>query len=791
MSSSTTASSTPMSTAPMMHYGYGGGAMAYIDNMLMFQSMSMIQSVFEKRNFTITNLLLIAFLLSFDAIRKALAKCASQIDFVAVAKWLSNLFASININFRKVKEDRQEYTLTPYVTLKFTPTTSFWEGALMNRDENGAEIKYTKTHSKTLTQKNVYEYKMKETYANVSIISDKFQAHFKQSLDITSVVINGHSRLESIDTSCCKSLVLSDNKDATSFSDLLPFPVFVREFKSIVHSMQGKDMTSLQNALPKNTNVDEIKRFFRTKTVRATYKSQYTGSDMVAYFAHDDTYSDFYSSHIVEFYIAMIPSLLKRYPKWDLVHGFYEFIYINTMCDPYFQELKKNKKPFWTRKAANLFGCDVSNALDKVSDLKGSIMRLVKYGDELRADILNKKLPDYDNVTTFLCAQLFPETCQLDDKVADDESKHQQDVILYGDIDAWLAYVQDASSNTSHKSTTSQENQVYILKVVEEVVKETKHNPEYDDWEAAIEKMKSVQQPQPGGQQPQVNLPSPPPKNIVTEKVVSKIGVDHINSVKRDICNLYLRKDDKQKLLNCLLQYKENKERLKELGIPNKLGIMLYGEPGTGKSSTIQAIATFLQKNIYYIQMNEVKTNQQLHGLFNYVTKKCADGGIIVMEDIDAMTHVVHKRASGYSSDSDSIDIPNTHDSCKSLNMSSSDALTLEFFLNILQGSLTADDTVFITTTNHLEKLDPAFYRDGRFDIKIEMKAADHHQISEIFRRFFDRNLSHDVLQRVPEFTYTPATLISQFRLFLLDHHNVPDATILEPFLIDVVEGCT
>jgi len=753
--------------------------MTYIDQMFMFQSMSMIQNIFEKRHFTMYNLLLILLLLSFDAIRKALAKCAHQIDFVAAAKWLSKCVTCINL--RKIKDDsRQEYKLTPHVTLKFTPTTSFWEGALMNRNENGTDINFTKTQSKTLTQKNVYEYNMKETYANMSIINDKFQAYFKQSLDVTSVVVNGHSRLTSIETSCCKNLVLKDNKDATTFSDLLPFPVFMREFKSIVETLQGKEMNEMRSMLKSNTNVEDIKTFFSTKTMRLQYKSEYSNVGRIAYFARDDTYSNFYSSQISDFYIAMIPTLLKKYSKWDFILGFYEFVYISAMCDPYFNELKVSKNAFWTRKAANLFGCDVYKAIDKSSDYKEAISYLVNNSKELRSDIANKKLPDYENVTKFLCAQLFPETCQLNETVSEEENKHEQDVILYGDIDAWLAYVQEASSNTSHKSANSQENQVYILKVVEDVVKETKPNPEYDHWEAAIEKMKSVQQ------QAQVNLPAPPSKNIVTEKVVSKLGVDHINSVKKEMCNLYLRKDDKLKLLNCLLQYKENKERLKELGIPNKLGIMLYGEPGTGKTSTIQAIATFLQKNIYYIQMNEVKTNHQLHSLFNYVTKTCADGGIIVMEDIDAMTHVVHKRTSGYSSDTDdSIDLPNTHDSCKSVSMSSSsDALTLEFFLNILQGSLTADDTIFITTTNHLEKLDPAFYRDGRFDVKIEMKAADHYQIGEIFRRFFDRTLSHDVLKRVPEHTYTPATLISQFRLFLLDH-NVPDATILEPFLSD------
>ena len=187
---------------------------------------------------------------------------------------------------------------------------------------------------------------------------------------------------------------------------------------------------------------------------------------------------------------------------------------------------------------------------------------------------------------------------------------------------------------------------------------------------------------------------------------------------------------------------------------------------------------------------NEVKTNEQLHTLFTHVTKKCAEGGIIVMEDIDAMTHIVHKRSyfqNSYQSsvssiDTDSVD-SSTHDSCKYLASIKDDVLTLEFFLNILQGSLTSDDTIFITTTNHIEKLDPAFYRDGRFDVKIEMKAADHYQINEIFNRFFHRYPSPDIVARIPEYRFTPASFIARFRSFLLEN-TMDDESIFAPFMV-------
>jgi ATP-dependent 26S proteasome regulatory subunit len=41
--------------------------------------------------------------------------------------------------------------------------------------------------------------------------------------------------------------------------------------------------------------------------------------------------------------------------------------------------------------------------------------------------------------------------------------------------------------------------------------------------------------------------------------------------------------------------------------------------------------------------------------------------------------------------------------------------------LNILDGSYTPEDVIFILTTNHIDKLDEAIRRDGRTDVKLEI----------------------------------------------------------------------
>ena len=240
-------------------------------------------------------------------------------------------------------------------------------------------------------------------------------------------------------------------------------------------------------------------------------------------------------------------------------------------------------------------------------------------------------------------------------------------------------------------------------------------------------------------------------KNTIKKKQIKKIltksvvFTKQINEKFKSFNTTYLRKDDTHNLINTLDIFKTESDIFEEYGLPNKLGIMLYGEAGTGKTTTIHAIASYLQKNIYYVNLSVVETNEELQMVFDHVFVESANGGIIVFEDIDAMTSVVHKREVTVNTNTNTL--PNTK-------------LTLEYFLNLLQGSLTRDGTIFIATTNHIEKLDPAFYRVGRFDIKINMKKCDHYQIQTIYDKFVNRVIDHDVLNMIEEDKFTPAEII-------------------------------
>ena len=282
---------------------------------------------------------------------------------------------------------------------------------------------------------------------------------------------------------------------------------------------------------------------------------------------------------------------------------------------------------------------------------------------------------------------------------------------------------------------------------------------------------------------------SMPPEKLVTTKTGFVIDEQTINQTCRQMQSLSIKSKDKKKLMHALDDYLEDGPTLKAWGIKNKLNILLYGEPGTGKSSTIEAIATYLNKPIYYVDMKEARTNNDLKLIFDHVNSVAVGGGIIVMEDIDAMTTCVHKRISSGEPNGARTDIINDNSTTDTNTTVSAimaeketNTLTLEFFLNILDGVLTADKSIFITTTNHIENLDPAFYRAGRFNLKIELGACNHDQMNYIYKNMRGQEIPTELLRRIPEKVFKPAEFIFHIKDYVRDP-TLTDAEILEPFM--------
>jgi SpoVK/Ycf46/Vps4 family AAA+-type ATPase len=193
-----------------------------------------------------------------------------------------------------------------------------------------------------------------------------------------------------------------------------------------------------------------------------------------------------------------------------------------------------------------------------------------------------------------------------------------------------------------------------------------------------------------------------------------------------------------------------------------------------------------MRRPLYYVDLRGIETNAELKSILDHINSQPARG-IIVFEDIDGATNVVHRRfdkkhqqppinQQSLSIHQQSLSI---HQQSLSINQQPpiyrrsdmqptiatmqdmNSALTLDFFLNTLQGMLTRDESMVIVTTNHLEKLDGAFMRDGRFDVLIELHLCDHHQLKSMFRAVLDIELTEEHLRQLEEDKYTPGMVLA------------------------------
>lgn len=337
-------------------------------------------------------------------------------------------------------------------------------------------------------------------------------------------------------------------------------------------------------------------------------------------------------------------------------------------------------------------------------------------------------------------------------------------------VKKFISYINNLSLVSDNKNKIK----IYMAKIKTKLVKTTKQNPKYEKY--FEEKKKLLDGDKNCSNEKILQLLGIEPEKELEEDVIEKeVETTYTNEKYTNFLNLYLSDSQDEKLKNLLNSFNADKERLEELGIPNKLCLLLYGEPGTGKTTTIITTASYFGRDIFYVSLKNI-SNNDLKMIFDYVNEKHSNQGIIVLEDFDAMTNIVSKRTDDYG-DNNQEDLTTLLDNLDS-------GLTLDFFLNVLDGTLTSNNSIVIMTTNHLDKIDPAIYRAGRVDSLIEMKKSDHTQIKKMFKRFILRDIDDKIISQIEEFKYEPAKIIFRLKEFIKKTDSA-DEEIMSPFITD------
>ncbi|PHH92054.1 hypothetical protein CDD83_9080 [Cordyceps sp. RAO-2017] len=182
---------------------------------------------------------------------------------------------------------------------------------------------------------------------------------------------------------------------------------------------------------------------------------------------------------------------------------------------------------------------------------------------------------------------------------------------------------------------------------------------------------------------------------------------------KRPLGSVILDQGVKESIVADVRDFLSRQQWYVDRGVPYRRGYLLFGPPGSGKSSFIQALAGDLDFSVAMINLSETgMTDDKLAYLLTKLPKR----SLLLLEDADAA--FVNRRqrdADGYSGAS----------------------VTFSGLLNALDGVAAGEERIAFLTTNHVERMDPALVRPGRVDMMVRIGEATRFQAAQMWDRFY------------------------------------------------------
>ncbi|KAF2531980.1 hypothetical protein F2Q70_00032166 [Brassica cretica] len=194
---------------------------------------------------------------------------------------------------------------------------------------------------------------------------------------------------------------------------------------------------------------------------------------------------------------------------------------------------------------------------------------------------------------------------------------------------------------------------------------------------------------------------------------------------------LAMEEKKKEEIKNDLVKFSKSKDYYKKIGKAWKRGYLLFGPPGTGKSTMIAAMANFLEYDVYDLELTTVMDNTQLRSLLIETSTK----SIIVIEDIDCSLNLTGQRKKKKEEEEDG-----DEKKMKCEGEKKESKVTLSGLLNFIDGlwSACGGERIIVFTTNFVDKLDPALIRKGRMDKHIEMSYCGFEAFKVLAKNYLD-----------------------------------------------------
>jgi chaperone BCS1 len=206
----------------------------------------------------------------------------------------------------------------------------------------------------------------------------------------------------------------------------------------------------------------------------------------------------------------------------------------------------------------------------------------------------------------------------------------------------------------------------------------------------------------------------------------------------RNLSTVVLTDSNEKKLRDHITQYLDDKAWYRKHKIPWRTGIVLEGPPGTGKTTISLALCGEFNSHLFIANL-ALTSDERLLEMF----KSLPPRAIILIEDIDSYSVATSRSKKMIAKKDDKKSLRGTKVSdAPAYDDERPDASDFSFgslsgLLNAIDGICSTEDRILIATTNHVEKLDPALIREGRFELILKIDYLDDETARKMFAKFY------------------------------------------------------